>query len=150
MPTTKMPVWMRSEYVTIEQPPFREIREQEAAPCVGGQPPTEYWQRVQREAARLTGHSFVSRETNFTKWARIWLEAYKKPTVKANTCDGTYRGPVESHLIPYFTYPGTSRWRVLLRSCCSFPGLDCAAGAARFATATCPTPHIPRSTANSY
>lgn len=31
MPTTKMPVWIRSEYVTIGQPPFREIRGQEAA-----------------------------------------------------------------------------------------------------------------------
>lgn len=58
--------------------------------------------KVAQEAARLTGHSFVSRETNFAKWARIWLETYKKPTVKANTYEGTYRGPVEGHLIPYF------------------------------------------------
>lgn len=57
---------------------------------------------VEQEAARLTGHAFVSRETNFAKWARTWLETYKKPTVKANTYDGTYRGPVEGHLIPYF------------------------------------------------
>jgi len=35
MPTTKMPVWMRSEYVTIGQPPFHKIRGQEAAPCPG-------------------------------------------------------------------------------------------------------------------
>ena len=40
MPTTKMPVCMRSEYVTIGQPPFHKIRGQEAAPCLGGQPPT--------------------------------------------------------------------------------------------------------------
>lgn len=58
--------------------------------------------KVEQEAARLTGHSFVSRETNFAKWASIWLATYKKPTVKANTYDGTYRGPVEGHLIPYF------------------------------------------------
>ncbi len=45
MPTTKMPVWIRSEYVTIGQPPFRKIRGQEAAPHQKGQPPTEYWQR---------------------------------------------------------------------------------------------------------
>lgn len=57
---------------------------------------------VAQEAARLTGHSFVSRETNFAQWARTWLETYKKPNVKANTYDGTYRGPVEGHLIPYF------------------------------------------------
>lgn len=57
---------------------------------------------VAQEAARLTGHSFVSRETNFAKWARTWLETYKKPNVKANTYEGTYRGPVEGHLIPYF------------------------------------------------
>ena len=35
MPTTKMPVWMRSEYVTIGQPPFHKIRGQEAAPVWG-------------------------------------------------------------------------------------------------------------------
>lgn len=58
--------------------------------------------KVDQEAARITGHSFVSRETNFAKWARTWLEVYKKPTVKANTYEGTYRGPVEGHLIPYF------------------------------------------------
>ena len=59
--------------------------------------------KVQQEATRLTSHSFVSRETNFAKWPRIWLEIYKNPTVKANTYGGTYQGgPVENHLIPYF------------------------------------------------
>lgn len=41
MPTTKMPVWIRSEYVTIGQPPFPWIRGQKLPP-VGGQPPTVY------------------------------------------------------------------------------------------------------------
>ena len=44
MPTTKMPVWMRSEYVTIGQPPFLRIRGQKLPP-VGGQPPAVCWQR---------------------------------------------------------------------------------------------------------
>ena len=58
--------------------------------------------KIEQEAARMTGHSFVSRETNFAQWAIKWLETYKKPNVKANTYDGTYRNPVEHHLIPYF------------------------------------------------
>jgi hypothetical protein len=44
MPTTKMPVWIRSEYVTIGQPPFLRIRGQKLPP-VGGQPPAVCWQR---------------------------------------------------------------------------------------------------------
>ena len=44
MPTTKMPVWIRSEYVTIGQPPFPQIRGQKLPP-VGGQPPAVCWQR---------------------------------------------------------------------------------------------------------
>lgn len=39
MPTTKMPVWIRSEYVTIGQPPFHEIRGQKLPPREG---PTAY------------------------------------------------------------------------------------------------------------
>ena len=58
--------------------------------------------KIAQETARLTGHSFVSRETNFAQWAGKWLEIYKKPNVKANTYDGTYRQPVENHLVPYF------------------------------------------------
>ena len=53
MPTTKMPVWMRSEYVTIGQPPFREIRGQEAAPCGWG--PTAY-RYGQRQKQHSIGH----------------------------------------------------------------------------------------------
>lgn len=44
MPTTKIPVWIRSEYVTIGQPPFPQIRGQKLPP-VGGQPPAVCWQR---------------------------------------------------------------------------------------------------------
>ena len=35
MPTTKMPVWIRSEYVTIGQPPFPKIRGQKLPPVRG-------------------------------------------------------------------------------------------------------------------
>ena len=35
MPTTKMPVWIRSEYVTIGQPPFLKIRGQKLPPVRG-------------------------------------------------------------------------------------------------------------------
>jgi len=48
MPTTKMPVWIRSEYVTIGQPPFPWIRGQKLPP-VGGQPPAVCWQRQKQD-----------------------------------------------------------------------------------------------------
>ena len=51
MPTTKMPVWIRSEYVTIGQPPFPQIRGQKLPP-VGGQPPAVCWQ-CQRQNTTL-------------------------------------------------------------------------------------------------
>ena len=51
MPTTKMPVWIRSEYVTIGQPPFLRIRGQKLPP-VGGQPPAVCWQ-CQRQNTTL-------------------------------------------------------------------------------------------------
>lgn len=44
MPTTKMPVWIRSEYVTIGQPPFPKIRGQKLPP-VWGPTAYRYWQR---------------------------------------------------------------------------------------------------------
>jgi len=44
MPTTKMPVWIRSEYVTIGQPPFPKIRGQKLPP-VRGPTAYRYWQR---------------------------------------------------------------------------------------------------------
>ena len=43
MPTIKMPIWMRSEYVTIRSTPFSlsEIRGLRSYPrSMGGQPPT--------------------------------------------------------------------------------------------------------------
>lgn len=45
MPTTKMPVWMRSEYVTIGQPPFHKIRGQEVPSEMEGPTAYRYWQR---------------------------------------------------------------------------------------------------------
>ena len=39
METTRIPVWIRSEYVTIGSPPFREIRGQEAPPDEAGDQP---------------------------------------------------------------------------------------------------------------
>lgn len=58
--------------------------------------------KIDMEASRLTGAVFVSREVTFEDWARKWLETYKKGKVKDNTYDGTYRNPVEHHLIPFF------------------------------------------------
>ena len=37
MATTKMPIWIRSEYVTIVSPPFLTIRGQRSAPCHEGE-----------------------------------------------------------------------------------------------------------------
>ena len=54
MPTTKMPVWMRSEYVTIGQPPFPWIRGQKLPPVRG---PTAC-----RMLATLKDRSFLSPE----------------------------------------------------------------------------------------
>ena len=58
--------------------------------------------KIEIEAAKLTGSIFVSKEVTFQEWALKWLETYKKGKVKDNTYDGTYRNPVERHLIPYF------------------------------------------------
>lgn len=38
----------------------------------------------------------------FDKWARTWLEEYKRSNVKESTFDSSYRRPVELHLIPHF------------------------------------------------
>lgn len=58
--------------------------------------------KIEIEAAKLIGSIFVSKEVTFQEWALKWLETYKKGKVKDNTYDGTYRNPVEHHLIPYF------------------------------------------------
>lgn len=58
--------------------------------------------KIDREAARLAGEPWVERDVTFGGWAKKWLETYKKGKVKDNTYDGTYRTPVEYHLIPHF------------------------------------------------
>lgn len=45
MPTTKMPVWIRSEYVIIGQPPFREDQGARSCPLHWGANRLPYWQR---------------------------------------------------------------------------------------------------------
>lgn len=58
--------------------------------------------KIEQEAAKLAGEIFVAQEMTFRKWAEQWLKTYKKGKVKDNTYDGTYRNPVEHHLIPHF------------------------------------------------
>lgn len=58
--------------------------------------------KIDREAAKLAGEAWVERDVTFGDWAKKWLETYKKGKVKDNTYDGTYRNPVEHHLIPHF------------------------------------------------
>ncbi len=49
---------------------------------------------------RKSFYSSISKA--FDDWARNWLKTYKLGKVKGNTYNGTYRVPVELHLIPYF------------------------------------------------
>lgn len=38
----------------------------------------------------------------FEEWATVWLHTFKRGQVKDNTYQGTYREPIEGHLIPHF------------------------------------------------
>lgn len=58
--------------------------------------------QITEEAAKQSGLGMVLQEMTFESWARKWLTVYKKGQVKDNTYDGTYRQPVELHLIPHF------------------------------------------------
>lgn len=61
----------------------------------------ERW-RIEQAVAEQTGAAFVERNVTFEQWARKWLKTYKLGKVKGNTYAGTYRIPIENHLIPYF------------------------------------------------
>ena len=61
----------------------------------------EEW-KVSQKVAQQTGNIFVEKTVTFADWARKWLETYKKGKVKSNTFNGSYKYPVENHLIPYF------------------------------------------------
>lgn len=58
--------------------------------------------KVEQEIARRIGDAFISRDVTFEKWARRWLEVYKKPHVDENTYRLSYENTVEKHLIPFF------------------------------------------------
>lgn len=62
----------------------------------------EQW-KIEQAVSQKTGDAFVTREITFEKWARRWLEIYKKPHVDENTYRYTYENTVEKHLIPYFS-----------------------------------------------
>lgn len=57
---------------------------------------------VEHEVAERTGEAFTLNNCTFEQWAHKWLEIYKKPTVTANTYNGTYKNCVDLHLVPYF------------------------------------------------
>lgn len=57
---------------------------------------------VNSRVAEQTGSTYVANETSFSKWARKWLETYKKPNVKPYTYKWTYETNVVNHLIPFF------------------------------------------------
>lgn len=44
----------------------------------------------------------VGKTEDFSVWADIWLETYKKPSVRPYTYENTYRTRVEKYLKPYF------------------------------------------------
>ena len=53
-------------------------------------------------AEQLTGIQILEQPVPFDEFALKCIEQYKSNTVKGNTYDGTYRLPVEGHLIPFF------------------------------------------------
>lgn len=57
---------------------------------------------ITEAVAQQTGLGLVLENPTFKDWAEKWLKYCKKGQVKANTYDGTYRQPIELHLIPYF------------------------------------------------
>ena len=57
---------------------------------------------VNSRVAEQTGSTYVANETSFSKWARKWLETYKKPNVKPHTYKWTYETNIENYMIPFF------------------------------------------------
>lgn len=58
--------------------------------------------KIKQEVTNRTGIIDPSNTITFEKWARKWLEVYKKPYVSDNTYLFTYKNNVENHLLPYF------------------------------------------------
>ena len=61
----------------------------------------EEWKATQEVIARTGIVPSDVRGEPFDRWARKWLEAYKRGTVKEHTFNFTYRSIVEKYLIPY-------------------------------------------------
>lgn len=55
-----------------------------------------------KKAENFIDFDYPNESPLFKDWAKKWLVTYKKKIVKDNTLEGTYRIPVEKHLIPYF------------------------------------------------
>lgn len=53
-------------------------------------------------ALKITISGGGSESRTFEEWARYWLRTWRLGQVKDNTYQGTYREPIECHLIPYF------------------------------------------------
>ena len=60
----------------------------------------EQW-KIEQAVAESKGEQITS-DILFEKWARRWLEVYKKPHVDDNTYRLSYENTVETHLIPFF------------------------------------------------
>lgn len=58
--------------------------------------------KVEHAVAEQLGDRLAETDIAFDTWARRWLRAYKKGTVKANTYLNNYEAPIENHLIPHF------------------------------------------------
>ena len=58
--------------------------------------------RVRYEMELCVAGSGCMKNKKFAEWAPYALETYKKPFVKGNTYAGTYRAPLDNHLLPYF------------------------------------------------
>lgn len=60
---------------------------------------------IEQETAARTGTIATvtpPNEMTLSKWAKNWLEVYKKPTVSRNSYEYTYANAVNNHIIPYF------------------------------------------------
>lgn len=62
----------------------------------------EEWKANQEVIARTGIVPSDVKGEPFDRWARKWLEAYKRGTVKEHTFSFTYRSIVEKYMIPYF------------------------------------------------
>ncbi len=58
--------------------------------------------RINSKASEMAGIGIIDKNITFGEWAIIWLEKYKRGSVRENTYMESYQRPVQLQLIPYF------------------------------------------------